>query len=186
MIARLSFSTGLWKPNRSFKLRNRSNTIAINIHQQMNLSSKFNSIYLIKLGFFPTLCIGISLLLIDVKLNYKKDIGVVIPVLVLVIMGIIILYYNLKRVFSIVLEEKHITKTYFLSKKKEVIPYELIKSLNSERIEPTYSDAGRITDGYYDFEFELKDGTVLYVSPSYFDNYMELIKSINERRNELD
>ncbi|WP_432670920.1 hypothetical protein [Flavobacterium sp. SM2513] len=152
----------------------------------MNLSSKFNSFYLIKLGFFPTLCIGFSLLLIDVKLNYKKDISVVVPVLVLVIIGAIILYYNLKRVFSIVLEEKHITKTYFFSKKKEVIPYDLIKSLNTERIEPSYSDAGQITDGYYDFSFTLKDGKELNVSPAYFDNYLELIKRINERRNELD
>ena len=152
----------------------------------MNLSSKFNAIYLIKLGFFPTLCIGFSLLLIDVKLNYNKDISVVVPVLVLVIIGAIILYYNLKRVFSIILEEKHITKTYFLSKKKEVIPYDLIKSLTTERIKPTYSKGGRITDGYFDFDFILNDGKVLNVSPAYFDNYMELIKRINERRNELD
>ena len=151
----------------------------------MNLSSKFNPIYLIKIIFIPFICIGISLLLIDVKLNYNKDISVIVPVLVLLIIGVIILYYNLKRVYSIVLEEKHITKTYFISKKKEVIPYDLIKSLKTKRINPTYDEGVQVSDGYYDYEFELKNGTVLYVTPFYFDNYMELIKSINERRNEL-
>lgn len=152
----------------------------------MNLSSKFNPIYLIKIAFIPTLCIGISLLLIDVKMYYKKDIEVFYPVLFFIIIGLLVFYFNLKGVYRIILEENTITKTYFLSKRKEVITYDLIKSFNRERIEGQYSTkVGQISDGYYDFAFTLNNEKKLNVSPVYFDNYMELIKIINERRNEL-
>gem|GEM_PF-6428550 len=47
----------------------------------MIVISKFEKLYLLRKAFLPIICISLSLLLLDVKLYYKKDANVMFPLL---------------------------------------------------------------------------------------------------------
>jgi hypothetical protein len=153
----------------------------------MIVVSKFEKLYLLRNAFIPIICIGLSLLLSDIKIYYKKDIDVIFPVFFLSILGCLVLLYNLNSIYKIIVEETTITKVYFLSRKTENIPYASIKSLNKEFIDGSFSDAGQITSGYYRYVFNLEKNKELIVSPLYFKNCNELITAINKMRgNKID
>lgn len=142
--------------------------------------SKFEKLYLLKNAFIPIICIGLSILLLDVKFYYKKDADIIFPVFFLLILGGIILLYNLNSIYRIIVEETTIKKTYFLSRKTEIISYAFIKSLDRKFIPgETSSEVGRISDGYHIYVFNLENGKNLIVSPLCFENYNQLIIAIN-------
>ncbi|WP_163411589.1 hypothetical protein [Flavobacterium ajazii] len=148
----------------------------------MIVVSKFEKLYLLRNIFFPIICIGLSILLIDVKMYYKKDADVTFPVTFLLIVGCLVLFYNLNSIYKLILEEKTIIKIYVLSRRKESIPYTSIKSLDKEFIDGSHIyEVGQITPGYYDYKFSLEDDKELIISPSNFKNYKQLITEINLR-----
>ena len=150
----------------------------------MTLTSKFEKLYLLQIVFIPLICFGLSLLLLDVKIEYNKDADVILPIIILLTVGCLVLLNNLNSIYEITVAETFISKKYFLSGKKEIIPFETILSLKREHIDGGYnSEVGLISDGYYEYVFSLVNGKTLIVSPLCFNNYKELILSINQNRN---
>lgn len=148
----------------------------------MMVVSKFEKLYLLRNVFVPIICIGLSVLLIDVKIHYKKDADVIFPVIFLTIVGLAVLFFNLNSLYKLIVDEKTITKIYILSRKKERIYYSSIKSLEKEFIDGSHIyEVGQITPGYYEYKFSLEDGKELMISPSNFKNYSQLIAEINIR-----
>lgn len=128
----------------------------------------------------PIICFGLSLLLLDVKIYYKKDADVIFPVFFLLILGCLVLLYNLNSIYKLIVEEKIIKKIYILSGKAESISYTSIKSSEKEFIKGSYStEVGQITPGYYRYVFYLENDKKLIVSPLYFKNCNQLITEIN-------
>ncbi len=147
--------------------------------------SKFEKLYILRILLIPIICIGLSILLIDVKINYKKEADIIYPVFFLLILGFLVLLRNLNSIYKIIVEETTITKIYFLTQKREIISYTLIKSLEKEFISGGWiSDVGQISDGYNRYIFHLLNGKELIVSPLYFKNYYDLIIAINNNRND--
>lgn len=150
----------------------------------MTVTSKFENLYLLRIVFIPLLCIGFVLLLLDVKIDYNKNIDIIFPIIILSLIACLVLLYNLNSIYKIIVDETTITKIYFLSGKKEIIPFESIISLTREHIEGGYSsEVGKISDGYYEYVFSLVNDKKLVVSPLCFNNYKELISNINQNRN---
>ncbi|SHM42790.1 hypothetical protein [Flavobacterium chilense] len=148
----------------------------------MIVVSKFEKLYLLRNVFIPIICIGLGVLLVDVKVYYKKDADVFFPVIFLLILGCLVLFYNLNSIYKLIAEEKTITKIYFLSRKTESIPYTSIKSLDKEFIDGSYiCEVGQITPGYYSYILNLEKDKKLIVSPLYFKNCNQLITEINLR-----
>ncbi|OXA76472.1 hypothetical protein SAMN05444397_1137 [Flavobacterium aquidurense] len=146
----------------------------------MIVVSKFEKLYLLRNAIIPIICIGLSGLLLDVKIYYKKDADVYFPIFFLLILGCLVLFYNLNSIYTLVVEEKTITKIFFLSRKTERISYASIKSSNKEFINGSYSsEVGQITPGYYRHIFNLENGEKLIVSPLYFKNYNQLVTEIS-------
>ena len=149
----------------------------------MIVVSKFEKLYLLRIVFIPIICFGLSILLVDVKINYKKDVDVIGPVIFLLILGCSVLFYNLSLIYKIIVEETKIKKVYFLSRKTEIISYEFIKSFEKEFIDGmSSSEVGQISDGYSSYAFNLLDGNVIVISPLCFKNYEQLILAINDNR----
>lgn len=147
--------------------------------------SKFEKLYILRILLIPIICIGLSILLIDVKINYKKEADIIYPVFFLLIIGFLVLLYNLSSIYKIIVEERTITKIYFLTRKRENIPYTLIKSLEKEFMsDGLFSDVGQISDGYNRYVFHLLNGKELIVSPLCFKNYNDIVIAINNNRNE--
>jgi energy-coupling factor transporter transmembrane protein EcfT len=148
----------------------------------MIVVSKFEKLYLLRNVFIPIICIGLSVLLVDVKIYYKKEADVFFPVIFLLILGCLVLFYNLSSIYKIIVEEKTITKIYFLSRKTEIISYMSIKSSEKEFVDGSYStEVGQITPGYYRYVLNLEKNKKLIVSPLYFKNCNQLIAEINLR-----
>lgn len=145
--------------------------------------SKFEKLYILRILLIPIICIGLSILLIAVKINYKKEADIIYPVFFLLIFGFLVLLYNLSSIYKIIVEERTITKIYFLTRKRENIPYTLIKSLEKEFIsDGLISDVGQISDGYNRYVFHLLNGKKLIVSPLCFKNYNDIVIAINNNR----
>lgn len=150
----------------------------------MEISSKFEKLYLLKMVLLPSICIGFCLLLLDVKFNYKKDIDVTYPVLFLFVIACCILFYNLNLLYKIVVNERAITQTFILSKKIKIINYRTIVKSEREFVEGYQSsEVGKITPGYHRYKFILPNEEVLLISPDYFKNYDELVNEINSNLN---
>ncbi|MNQ54998.1 hypothetical protein D3C85_690790 [compost metagenome] len=148
--------------------------------------SKFEKLYLLRNVLIPIICIGLSILLLDVKLNYKKDADVIFPIIFLLTLGCLVLLYNLNSIYKIIVEETTIKKVYFLSRKTEFISYTSIKSLEKEFIDGgSIAKVGRISDGYNRYIFNLANGKKIIISPLCFENYNQLIIAINHNRTEL-
>ncbi|MBF2093075.1 hypothetical protein [Flavobacterium psychrophilum] len=146
----------------------------------MKVVSKFEKLYLFRKVLIPIICFGLSLLLLDVKLYYKKDADVIFAIFFLSILGCLVLLYNLNSIYKLIVEETAITKIYLLSGKKESIAYTSIKSSDKEFVDGSYSpEIGQITSGYYRYVFNLEKKKTLIVSPSYFKNCNQLITAIN-------
>lgn len=146
----------------------------------MTVVSKFEKLYLLRNAFMPIICIGLGLLLIDIKIYYKKDADVTFVVFFLLILGCLILLYNFNSIYKLIVEETTITKVYFLSRKTEIIYYTSIKSSNKEFIDGSYSpEVGKISSGYYRYVFNLEKNKELIVSPLYFKNYNQIVTEIN-------
>jgi hypothetical protein len=94
------------------------------------------------------------------------------------------LFYNLNTFYKIIVEEKSITKIFFLSKKKEIIPYSNIKSSSLNFVKGVQTDAGIINPGYYKCIFILENEQKLILSPLYYENFNDLIRAINNNRSE--
>lgn len=81
------------------------------------LVSKFEKLYLFRKVLMPIICIGLALLLLDVKIYYKKDADVTYPILFLLAVACISLLYNLNSIYKLVVEEKKSQKfTFYLEK----------------------------------------------------------------------
>ena len=146
----------------------------------MIVVSKFEKLYLLRKALIPIICIGLNFLLLDIKIYYKKDIDVIFPIFIILILGCFILLYNLNSIYKIIVEETTITKIYFLLRKSESISYISIKSSDKEFINGSYIfEVGQITPGYYRYVFNLEKNKKLIVSPLYFKNYNQLITAIN-------
>lgn len=153
----------------------------------MIVASKFEKLYLLRKAFIPLICIGLSLLLLDIKIYYKKDIDIIFPVFFLLIVGFLVLLFNLNSIYKLIVEESIITKIYILSRNKESIPYTSIKSSNKEFIDGGYIfEVGQISDGYYKYVFNLEKNKELIVSPLYFKNYNQLVTAINFNISQLN
>lgn len=146
----------------------------------MIVISKFEKLYLLRKAFLPIICIGLSILLLDVKFYYKKDVDIISPVFFLLTFGCLVLFYNLNSIYKLILEEKTMTRINLLSGKKESISYTSIISSNKEFVEGSYMyQVGQITSGYYRHRYVLESNKQLIVSPLYFENYNQIIKEIN-------
>lgn len=146
----------------------------------MTVVSKFEKLFLLRNAFMPVICFGLSLLLLDVKIYYKKDADVIFAIFFLLILGCLVLFYNLNSIYKLIVGEAAITKIYYLLRKTEIIPYTSIKSSEKEFIDGSYSpEVGQLTSGYHIYVFNLKNGKNLIVSPSYFKNYNQLVTAIN-------
>lgn len=151
----------------------------------MIVTSKFEKLYLLRIAFIPLICTALSILLVDIKIYYKKDADVIFPIIFLLTVGCLVLLYNLNSIYKIIVEETTITKIYFLLRKKEIISYASIKSLDKEFISGgNITEVGQISDGYYRYTFNLKNGKKLIISPLCFENFNQLIIVINHNRNE--
>lgn len=148
--------------------------------------SKFEKLYILRIFILPIIYIGLSILLIDIKMNYKKDLNIKYVTIFLLILAFFVLLYNLNSIYKIVVENTKVTKIYLLTQKKEIIPNNLIKSFNKEFIDGGWiSDVGQISNGYNRYIFKLHNGKDLIISPLFFKNYNELIMAINNNMNNI-
>jgi len=146
----------------------------------MIVISKFEKLYLLRKAFLSIICIGLSLLLLDVKYYYKKNADVMFPVFFLLIFGCLVLLYNLNSIYKLILEEKTIIRINFLSRKRESISYTSIKSSNKEFVNGSYIyEVGQITSGYYRYVYTLENDKKMIVSPLYFENYNQIVEEIS-------
>ncbi len=143
----------------------------------MKLVSKFENFYILRLLIIPVLFAGLSILLVTSKPNVA---------LFFLVLAFLVLTYNLATIFQIIVEEKEIIKISFLTRKKKVIPYSVIKSSRLDFTRGVETDAGIINPGYYRCIFILENNEELIISPLHFENYNELIRVIGQNRNELD
>lgn len=151
----------------------------------MMIVSKFEKLYILRIVLIPIVCIGLSILLIDVKINYKNEADIIYTVFFLLILGFLVLFYNLNSIYKIIVEETAITKVCFLTRQREIISYAFIKSLDKEFISGGWiSDVGQISDGYNRYVFQLVNGKKLILSPLCFKNCNELIIAISNNRND--
>ncbi|WP_140511518.1 hypothetical protein [Flavobacterium pectinovorum] len=145
----------------------------------MMLVSKFEKRYLLRNIFIPITCIVVSILLVTVKIYYKKNADVILPAIFLFIVGCLFLFYGLKSTYKVVVEKKTITKIYLLSRKKESFSYRAIRHVDKEFIDGFYScEVGQIT-GYYIYIYYLENDKELIISSLYFKNYNELLEKID-------
>ena len=106
-----------------------------------------------------------------------------------ILFGIFTLFQiiNLRSVFKIIVSEKGIIKTSFISNEKEFIPFSSIANIQLTRVNGySTSDAGQITTGYFESLITLKNNKKLIISPDYFENYQEIIKAIKMNMEKLD
>lgn len=147
----------------------------------MTVVSKFEKLYLFRKVLMPIICIGLAMLLLDVKIYYKKDVDVSNPIVFLLVLGCIVFFFNLNTIYKLIVEEKTITKINLLTRRIESISYQSIKSSEKEFIGGYYiTEVGQFTPRYYRYVFHLENDKKLIVSPLYFENYNQLIATINE------
>ena len=88
--------------------------------------------------------------------------------------------FKLTNIYKIAISEKGITKIYFLSNKKEFIEFSEIENVSLNRVDGGSTDAGLISEGYYESIINLKNKKKTVVSPDYFENYRELVVAMSE------
>ncbi|KAF2516466.1 hypothetical protein [Flavobacterium foetidum] len=77
--------------------------------------------------------------------------------------------------------EDGITKTTFVSREAEFIPFSSVISIHSHRVPGMQGKAGQISRGYFESVLVLEDDKKLLISPDIFENYHEIIEAIRNR-----
>ena len=152
----------------------------------MEISSNFRTLFLVRVNFvFVVVFIVCSYFVID-GFTESNFIKVIISIILLSISAYL-QFLNLGKIFKIKVSAKGINKTYFFYDKHENIPFSSIKSVRLEKVDGLSTDAGKISLGYYESVMTLDNDETLILSPDKYENYHEIMKSINHfRQNEID
>ena len=88
---------------------------------------------------------------------------------------------DLLKIFTLKVSENGIEITFLITKKKKYIPFNIISSIEKEKV--TLRNAhGNITDGFYISILKF-DNESLIISPDSFENYEDLMKEIKTKLN---
>lgn len=126
-------------------------------------------------GFLLVLLLS-SIFLID-----PTDVNITIFVL-LVILTLVYHFFKIRKLYKIVISEKGIIKVSFLNKKKEFIDFSEVEKVGLIKFDGRRDPIRgvNISSGYYESEILLKNKESILISPDYFENYKELVKSLSE------
>lgn len=103
---------------------------------------------------------------------------------VLTALPIIVIILDLFNLHNISLSEEKITLKFLISRKKVDIMYKDIISTESHH--QKYSGKSfNLTKGYFIREYHLADGRILMLSPDTFENYEDLVNTINKHTSNL-
>lgn len=145
----------------------------------MEISSKFRTLFLIRKNIFFFLFVTFFLLVLlhDLSNNIPETILTAI-----IFLGICVLIQlvRLRSVHRIIVSDKGIKKISLISREEEFISFSSIENIRTVRVQGMYSDAGQITEGYYESEIFLKDKKKLLITPDHFENYQEIIGAIKQ------
>lgn len=140
----------------------------------MTVNSKFRTLFLARKvsGFFT------MLFFCSVIFSYSDE--SLLFLVLLLTSSLAITVFKLTNIYKIAISEKGITKIYFLSNKKEFIEFSEIENVSLNRVDGGSTDAGLISEGYYESIINLKNKKKTVVSPDYFENYRELVVAMSE------
>ncbi len=153
----------------------------------MTLESKFSSLYKARLAILTPLCLIISLVCI---FNYFNDYfkleerRFMLVVGILTTLVVIVLIIDLLDLHSVSLDEEKITLKFLISRKRVHLFYKDIVSIESTH--QKYSRKSyHLTKGYFIREYHMDDGRILILSPDTYENYEDLIYTINQHTTHL-
>lgn len=151
----------------------------------MRIVSKFRTLYLVREVFFLIIFLLIDLLLSLLIYSLITDESILGAYFFIIVL-IFFIYNQYSRLISInriSVTDEGISKVYLFSKKEEFFYFTKVLGMRTERVSGFSSEAGEISDGYFESVIEYGKNCELIISPDEFENYIELILAI---RNQLD
>lgn len=144
----------------------------------MNIISKFRTLFLIRKSI---VFVFFSIIWLSVFFQgiHETESQAVSTAIIMFVISAIFQIINLKSVYKIMISNEGITKAYIISRQSEFIPFSNIKNTQLNHVRGTWTDAGQITEGYYESVIILKNNKILLITPDYFENYKELIKVLS-------
>lgn len=152
----------------------------------MKITSQFRTLFIIRkiLGIVFILAFGWFF----INLTFQKKEWEILSIILF--LEAILLYFfirSLQKIYSIVVVEIGIFKTSILNNKTEFILYKEIKTVHSEKVQGSSTEAGQITLGYFESVLITYSNQKILISPDNFENYNEIMQAIKlNRRNHSD
>jgi len=148
----------------------------------MILKSKLSSTNKARIVFLFPVCLIIATVCIfnyfdeSFKLDERRFMLIILVFMILVLTGLTVDFLNIK---MIVLDDEKINIKYLMKRKSEHYLYKDIKSINSH-YQKYSTKSFNLTKGYFIREYSMVDGRVLMLSPDTYENYEDLIYTINK------
>ena len=148
----------------------------------MELISEFRALFILRKisGFLFLLIICGFLMNYGFELNEWK---IILISLITLIISLIVLKNDIRKIYKIKVVKNGILKILVFQNKEELILFTDIKEVRLEKVDGMSSDAGEITLGYFESILILNTNEKILISPDYFENYEEIMKTINLNRN---
>ena len=147
----------------------------------MKITSEFRTLFVMRkvLGIIFILVVG--LFFINLALE-KNECEILFLILLLELISLFFLVKDLLKIYRIKVVENGIYKISVFQNKSEFILYKEIKTVRSEKVQGSSTDAGEITLGYFESVLITDKNQKILISPDYFENYNEIIKTIKLNR----
>jgi hypothetical protein len=149
---------------------------------KMECISEFRILFLLRKisGFLFTFCV--CCFLINRGLNRNESELIIISLIILTISALM-LKNRLWKIYKIKVVENGILKIPVFKNKEQLILFTDIKEVRSEKVDGSSSDAGEITLGYFESILILNTNEKILISPDYFENYRDIMRTIKLNRN---
>ncbi len=148
----------------------------------MECISKFRKLFILRKisGFVFTFCICCFLIIRGLK---KNELELILIPLIILIISALLLKNRILKIYIIKVVKNGILKIPVFQNKEELILFTNVKEVRSEKVDGMSSDAGEITLGYFQSILILDTNEKILISPDYFENYKEIMKTIKLNRN---
>jgi ABC-type siderophore export system fused ATPase/permease subunit len=149
----------------------------------MKITSEFRILFIIRKILGITFISAVGCFFINSALEKNEW-----EILLLIIFSELILLFFLvkdfQKIYKIKVAENGIYKISVFLNKTQFIPYNEIKTVRSEKVQGSSTDAGEITLGYFESVLITDKNQKILISPDHFENYNEIMKTIKLNRNE--
>ena len=149
----------------------------------MKITSEFRTLFIVRkiLGITSILAIGCFLIISALE---KKEWEMLLLILFAELILLYFLIKDFQKIYKIKVAENGIYKISIFLNKAEFIPYKEIKTVRSEKVQGSSTDAGEITLGYFESVLITNKNQKILISPDNFENYNEIMKAIKLNRSE--